>query len=89
MNSKKISITIDDLPFVSPGVTLDEIEEATSRIHSHLEKNKIQTVGFAVGEYVSWETQGNRRLDILKAGRIKDICSGVIHFHIFHSAKFL
>ena len=67
MNGKKISITIDDLPFVSPGVTLEEIEEATFRIHSHLEKNKIQAVGFAVGEYVSWGTQDNRRLDILKS----------------------
>ena len=67
MNRKKISITIDDLPFVSPGVTLDDIEEATARIHGHLEKNKIQAVGFAVGQYVSWGHQDSRRLDILKS----------------------
>ena len=89
MNRKKISITIDDLPFVSPGVTLDDIEEATARIHGHLEKNKIQAVGFAVGQYVSWGHQDNRRLDILKSWQDQGHCWAATHFPMYRSAKFL
>ena len=67
MNDKRISLTIDDLPFVSMGVSLHEIEEATARIHGHLEKCGISAVGFVIGQEVS----DDRRSSILKSWQDK------------------
>ena len=67
MNDKRISITIDDLPFVSKGVTLGEIEEATSRTQYHLGKGGIRAVAFVVGQEIFGGNEDDRRLHMVKS----------------------
>lgn len=62
---EKMTVTIDDLPFVPRRASIKEIEEAAEKLLNHLKRSGVNVVGFVNGQGICVENEENRRTDLL------------------------
>lgn len=67
--SRKVTITIDDLPFVGQSESIETAAETTDKMLAAITKYKIPAAAFVTGKRVLVEGQVNQRLDLLRRWR--------------------